>query len=42
MPYHILDLIEKDETLSTCQIFNAEVCYASGLQYNTTPHFLAT
>ena len=36
MPYNILDLIEKDETLSTCQIFNAEVCYASGLQYNTS------
>ena len=34
MPYHVLDLIEKDETLSTCQIFNAEVCYGSGLQYN--------
>ena len=35
MPYHILDLIEKDETLSTCQMFNAEVCYGSGLVYNT-------
>jgi hypothetical protein len=35
MPYHILELVEKDETLSTCQIFNAEVCYGSGLQYNT-------
>lgn len=35
MPYHILDLIEKDETLSTCQLFNAEVCYGSGLQYNS-------
>lgn len=31
MPYHILNLIEKDETLSTCQLFNAEVCYGSGL-----------
>ena len=30
MPYKILDLIESDETLSTCQIFNAEVCYATG------------
>jgi hypothetical protein len=30
MPYNILDLIEKDETLSTCQLFNAEVCYGSG------------
>lgn len=35
MPYKILDLIEKDETLSTCQLFNAEVCYGSGLKYNT-------
>ena len=36
LPYHILDMIEKDETLSTCQMFNAEICYGSGLQYNTT------
>ena len=35
MPYHILDMIEKDETLSTCQMFNAEVCYGSGLCYNS-------
>lgn len=35
MPYHILELIEKDETLSTCQMFNAEICYGNGLQYNT-------
>ena len=34
MPYRILDLIEADETLSTCQIFNAEVCYGSGLVYH--------
>lgn len=34
-PYNLLDLIEKDETLSTCQIFNAEVCYGSGLKYCT-------
>ncbi len=33
MPYDIIDLIEKDETLSTCQLFNAEVCYGSGLLY---------
>ena len=26
MPYKILDLIESDDTLSTYQIFNAEVC----------------
>ena len=35
MPYKILDLIESDETLATCQIFNAEVCYGAGLQYVT-------
>lgn len=35
MPYEILNLIESDETLSTCQIFNAEVCFGSGLVYNT-------
>lgn len=35
MPYTLLRLIEKDETLSTCQQFNAEVMYGSGLQYNT-------
>ena len=36
MPYKIIELIESDETLSTCQIFNAEVCYGSGLVYDTT------
>ncbi|WP_303743637.1 hypothetical protein [uncultured Muribaculum sp.] len=35
MPYDILDLIEADETLATCQVFNAEVCYGSGLRYCT-------
>ena len=35
MPYNIIDLIESDETLSTCQMFNAEVCYGSGLVYQT-------
>ncbi len=35
MPFKILDLIESDETLSTCQLFNAEVCYGSGLVYDT-------
>ena len=36
MPYKILELIESDETLSTCQLFNAEECYGSGLVYDTT------
>ena len=31
IPYHVLNMIEKDETLSTCQMFNAEVCYGNGL-----------
>ena len=35
LPYRILELIDSDETLSTCQLFNAEVCYGSGLMYNT-------
>ena len=35
MPYNIIDLIESDETMSTCQMFNAEVCYGNGLVYNT-------
>lgn len=35
MPYNIINLIESDETMSTCQMFNAEVCYGSGLVYDT-------
>ena len=35
MPYDIIDLIERDETLATCQVFNAEICYGSGLVYDT-------
>ena len=35
MPYNVLKKIEDDETLSTCQLFNAEICYGAGLQYNT-------
>ena len=42
MPYRILELIESDETLSTCQIFNAEVCYGSGLVYDTSEASAAT
>lgn len=34
MPYNVLKKIEDDETLSTCQLFNAEICYGAGLQYN--------
>lgn len=35
MPFDIIDLMESDETLATCQMFNAEVCYGSGLVYDT-------
>lgn len=35
MPFDILSLIKKDETLATCQCFNAEVCYDSDLLYDT-------
>lgn len=35
MLYHILNKIEEDETLTTCQTFNAEVCYGGGLTYCT-------
>lgn len=35
IPYSIIKYIEEDETLSTCQVFNAEVCYGSGLRYCT-------
>ena len=35
MPFDILRLIEDDETLSTCQMFNAEVYFGSGLCYDT-------
>ena len=36
MPYNIINLIESDETLATCQLFNAEVCFGSGLVYDTS------
>lgn len=36
MSFDLLTLVEKDETLATCQCFNAEVCYGSGLQYCAT------
>ncbi|MCQ2345728.1 MAG: hypothetical protein MJZ82_03055 [Paludibacteraceae bacterium] len=35
LPYNVLQKIEEDETLTTCQQFNAEVCYGAGLAYNT-------
>ncbi len=33
MPFDIINLIESDETLATCQMFNSEVCYGAGLRY---------
>ncbi|MDE6272903.1 MAG: hypothetical protein K2M31_07845 [Muribaculaceae bacterium] len=33
LPYDILNLIESDEVLQTCQSFNAEVSYAQGIVY---------
>ena len=33
MPFDLLALVEKDETLEICQCFNAEVCYGEGLQH---------
>lgn len=34
MPYKIIDLVEKDETVTTCQEFQSEVFYGSGLDYD--------
>lgn len=34
LPFNMISLVEMDETLSTCQMFNAEICYGSGLVYN--------
>lgn len=36
MPFDLLTLVEKDETLATCQCFNAKVCYGSVVQYCAT------
>ena len=33
MPYNILDQIEQDETINTCQQHNIKNCYAAGLEY---------
>lgn len=34
MPYDIINLVEKDEVITTCQEFQSEVCYGSGLEYD--------
>ena len=33
IPYKILDQIEQDETINTCQQHNIKNCYAAGLEY---------
>lgn len=35
MPFLVLDLFEKDETLSTCQTFTSEACYSAGVHFDT-------
>ena len=42
MPYNIMELIEQDETLATCLLWNAQMCYGSGLQYDTAEAAAAT
>lgn len=34
-PYHVQDLIDRDETMATCQQFNAEICYGGGIEFDT-------
>lgn len=34
LPYNIINLVESDETVTTCQEFQSEVCYGSGLEYD--------
>ena len=33
MPYDIMDVFDADETMSTCNLFNMEMCYGAGLEY---------
>lgn len=35
LPFTIMSLFDRDETMSTCSIFNMEICYGSGLSYDT-------
>lgn len=36
MPFNIMELIDDDETISTCMNFNAEVAFAAGIRYENT------
>lgn len=33
MPFNVMDLVDADETLSTCANFNTEVTYGAGIRY---------
>ena len=33
MPFNIMDIFERDETMATCALFNTEVLYGSGIEY---------
>lgn len=33
MPYNIMELVDSDETVSTCMDFNTEVAFGAGLEY---------
>lgn len=35
LPYEIMEIFDRDETMSTCMLFNKEICYGAGLSYNT-------
>lgn len=34
LPYEIINLVEQDETITTCMQFNAEICYGGGFVYD--------
>ena len=36
MPYEVINLIEQDETLTTCMNFNAEICYGGGFEFDAS------
>lgn len=36
MPYDIMELVDADETVSTCMEFNTEVAFGAGLEYRAS------
>lgn len=36
MPYKVINLIEQDETLTTCMNFNSEICYGGGFEFDAS------